>query len=283
MAANSEDITVQNRGEPQEGSVIAGRYQVLQKLGSGGVGTVFLVQDRKLETPVALKLLRESLLNDPAGVALLRREVRLARLVSHPNVARIHELLDWEGQEFITMEYVNGRTLAVELYTEGPFSPEKGRLLLRQVCAGLSAAHGAGVVHRDLKPSNIQIEPDGRAVILDFGIARSALAATTLDVDRVAGTPLYMAPEQFKGGAVDARADLYSLGALAFEVFTGRPPFQADSIVALASMHAQEEPPEILLLRPDLPPRLSAVIHRCLEKEPDRRFSSAADLAACLE
>ena len=281
-AGGSEDITIGSRGEPQEGSVLAGRYLVLKKLGSGGIGTVFLVEDKKLDTPVALKLLRESLQFDEESIALLRREVRLARLVSHPNVARIFELMDWEGHEFITMEYVDGRTLAVECSAKGPFSPEQGQLLLRQICAGLSAAHGAGVVHRDLKPSNIQIEPSGRAVILDFGIARSTFASTITDVERIVGTPLYMAPEQFERGTIDARADLYSLGALAFEVFAGRPPFQADSIVALASMHAQETPPDILQLRPDLPPRLAAVIQRCLEKSPDRRFSSAADLAAYL-
>jgi serine/threonine-protein kinase len=262
--------------------VLAGRYRVLKKLGSGGIGTVYLVKDKKLDTPVALKLLRESLQFDEQSIALLRREVRLARLVSHPNVARIYELMDWEGHEFITMEYVDGRTLAAELSAKGPFSPEQGQVLLRQICAGLSAAHGAGVVHRDLKPSNIQIEPNGRAVILDFGIARSTVASTITDVERIVGTPLYMAPEQFEKGTIDARADLYSLGALAFEVFAGRPPFQADSVVTLASMHAQEEPPELLQLRPDVSPRLAAVIQRCLEKSPERRFSSAADVAAYL-
>jgi CheY-like chemotaxis protein/predicted Ser/Thr protein kinase/two-component sensor histidine kinase len=269
---------------PGSGDIIAERYKVASQLGKGGMGIVFKVMDQKLNTDVALKLLRHDLDPDRQTLDRLYREVKLARLVSHTNVARIYDVGDWDGHEFITMEYIDGETLGHRLKIKGAQPVAEAQDLLRQVCAGLLAAHTAGIIHRDLKPHNIMLDRSGRAVILDFGIAKWAanLHHTGTETQKMLGTPFYMAPEQFQEGRVDNRTDIYALGVVAFEIVTGQRPFDASSSVALAYKHTEEDPPDPLELRPDLSPRLAAVILRCLEKSPHNRFGSVSEILSLL-
>jgi predicted Ser/Thr protein kinase len=266
------------------GTVLAGRYAVLKKLGRGGMGVVYQVQDLKLETEIALKLLLRDFQDDPQGRKRLYREAKLARFVSHPNVARIYDLGEWEGHEFISMEYIQGRSLAQRLKTGDPIDLDQGLDVFRQICEGLAAAHLAGVIHRDLKPSNIMLEQGGRAVIMDFGIARWSPSSPQTDTGTrsTAGTPLYMSPEQFSGGDIDHRADIYALGCVAFEIFTGQRPFSADHDAGLGYQHTHLSPPHPRKLKPDLPPLLSAVILRCLRKRPADRFGRVEEITAFL-
>jgi len=271
--------------ELEKGMVLAERYEVLGRLGEGGMGTVYHARDLKLTADVALKLVRHDLEIDPRRLARLYREVKLARLVSHPNVARIYDLGEWEGHEFISMEYIQGQTLDEQLKRGGAFPVTEGQRVLLQLCSGLAAAHAAGIVHRDLKPSNIMLERGGRVVILDFGIARwtsTVQAADTETKGGAIGTPHYMAPEQFEAGDVDHRADIYSLGLVGYEMFTDAKLFEADNAVALAYKHAYEAPPDPQTLRPDLPPRIAAVILRCLAKDPRERFGSVREIMSLL-
>jgi serine/threonine protein kinase len=263
---------------------LKGRYRVMKLLGEGGMGAVFQAHDLKLGTDVALKMLRKELSQDPKHRARVYREVKLAQLVSHRNVARIYDLQEWDSHEFISMECIKGQTLAQRLGAEGALRLKEGCAILGQLCSGLAAAHVSNVVHRDLKPSNIMLEMGGRVVILDFGIARYCeLLHTGSETRDLVGSPIYMAPEQFeKSKEVDHRADIYSLGVVAYEMFTGTAPFKSDNPVALAYMHVNKSPPDPLTVRPDLPPRLVAAILRCLQKSPDSRFGSVVEVASLL-
>jgi serine/threonine-protein kinase len=268
---------------PDIGNIIANRYRITQYLGRGGMGSVYRAMDTKLSTEVALKMLHPELMQDTMRLRGLRREVKLTRLVSHPNIAQIFDIADWKGTEFICMECIDGQSLEDRIEEGGALSLKEGQGILRQVCAGLGAIHAAGIVHRDLKPSNIMLAQDGRAVILDLGIARlrdPGQSGTADTMSGMMGTPFYMAPEQFEGAEIDPRADIYSLGIVTFEMFTGLKPFAANSAIAIAYLHVNKEPPHPLDLRPDLPPRLAQVILKCLEKKPDDRFWSAAEIGA---
>jgi CheY-like chemotaxis protein len=268
----------------EPGAVLADRYEIVRRLGEGAMGSVYRVLDLKLNSDVALKLIRPRLKASPRQLARFYREVKMARLVSHPNVARIYDLGEWEGHEFISMEYIPGQTLAGRLRTSGPLSLEEGQRILYQLCAGLAAAHTVGIVHCDLKPANIMIEEEGRAVILDFGIARwgSELHQTDPHSQRVIGTPLYMAPEQFEGSGMTSSVDIYSLGVVIYEMFIGRPPFIAESVLRVAYKHTHEPPPDALEHRPDLPSLLSAVIQRCMAKAPQDRFTTVGEITSLL-
>ncbi len=277
----------QELGEPAEGQVVAGRYELLRMLGAGGMGAVWSARDQKLGLDVGIKVLKSEETAGGDSQRRLRREVRLARLVTHPNVARIFDVGEWGPYAFVSMELLTGQTLKERIERDGPVAVDEGRRILGALCAGLGAAHAAGVVHRDLKPSNVMLEPDGRVVILDFGIARQmSLSDTDPGLDtgtrELIGTPHYMAPEQVTGGAVDPRADLYALGVLGFEMLTGRKPFEAETLMAVCYLHVRQAPPDPLDLRPDLPPRLAAVLLRCLKKDPAERFASAGEVAALL-
>jgi signal transduction histidine kinase/DNA-binding response OmpR family regulator/predicted Ser/Thr protein kinase len=270
-------------GQIGPGTVISERYRVTRLLGAGGMGKVFLARDLKLSINVALKTLRRDLSKDHSQRVRLYREVKLARLISHQNVARIYDLDEWQGLEFLTMEYIEGVTLKQQLDSRGAFPLEEGTRILNELCHGLAAAHAARIIHRDLKPSNVMLQRDGRVVILDFGIAKlSSFHETGTNSKEVSGTPHYMAPEQFAGEAVDNRTDIYSLGVLAYEIFTGKLPFQGETMVSLAYMHTQKPPADPASLREDLPPRLAAVILTCLEKAPKDRFSSVAEILSLL-
>jgi serine/threonine-protein kinase len=257
---------------------------VVRCLGAGGSGVVFHVIDRKLQIPVALKVIRSDMRPEVEMLIRLAREVKLTRLINHPNVARIHDLNEWEGREFLIMELIDGISLRQRIRQVQTVSIKEGLYILRQLCAGLSAAHIAGIVHCDLKPSNIMLEQTGRVVILDFGIAKwSAMHQSETEVKALIGTPSYMAPEQIESKPIDYRCDIYNLGLIGFEIFTGTLPFIAEDAMTLAKMHSTKIPPDPLMLLPEMPATLAAIILRCLEKIPQKRFSSANEIASMLE
>ncbi len=237
------------------------------------MGEVYRADDLKLGQAVALKFLPQGL--HQAGPALERfhREVRLARQVSHPNVCRVFDIGEAEGRPFITMEYVDGEDLASLLRRIGRLPADKGLEIARQLCAGLAAAHEHGIIHRDLKPANIMLDGRGRVRVTDFGLA--GLAAEIEGADASAGTPAYMSPEQFAGGEVTPKSDLYSLGLVLYEIFTGRRPFEASSVGEIVRLRDKSTPTAPSQHLKELDPLIERVILRCLEKDPKKRPASA--------
>ncbi len=261
------------------GNVIAGRYKILAQLGRGGVGVVYRALDMELGEEIALKVLTISE-RDPAELDRVRREVKVARNITHPNVIRIYEFGTAGADAFISMQLLPGGTLA-ERIDGGTLKLEDAIDVSLGICEGLSAAHELGIVHRDIKPENVLFDAAGRPKVVDFGLARMA-NATTRTVG-FSGTPFYMSPEQADGGEITVRSDVYSLGVLLFELFTGKLPFVADSLVRLAMMHVKEPPPRPKSIRPDLPDEIEEMILRALEKTPAHRYQSVADLGADLK
>src|SRR5271169_848204 len=213
------------------GSVLAERYRIIGLLGRGGMGEVYRADDLKLGQPVALKFLPRMLTNDAAHLERFYAEVRIARQVSHPNVCRVYDVGEMEGQHYLSMEYVDGEDLASLLRRIGRLPPDKALDIAREICAGLSAAHDKGVLHRDLKPANIMLDGRGQVVITDFGLAGVADQIHGAEVR--SGTPAYMAPEQLAGKEVSTRSDIYSLGLVLYEVFTGKRAFSESPAEAL--------------------------------------------------
>ncbi|MEM9462719.1 MAG: protein kinase [Myxococcota bacterium] len=265
------------------GSVFAGRYLIERTVGEGGMGSVHAAVDQKLGERVALKVLSAvgSLRAD--ALERFRREVRVAHQVTHRNVARTFDIGEHEGLHFLTMELVEGESLAERLRAKGRLGVERVIDIGRQICAGLVAVHEAGLVHRDLKPANVLLESGGRVVLTDFGIARSTIEDDAITVDRemLIGTPRYMAPEQVSGEPLTARSDLYTLGLVLYEMATGRLPFGTDTAIATAVARLQQspEPPQRHV---DLPPSLVNTIMACLERDAARRPSSASAVKAML-
>lgn len=254
---------------------LSGRYDSLEELGRGGMGVVYRAQDLETGQPVALKVLRPEVASDTASVERLKKELLLARQVTHKNVCRVYEFNRIGDVAFISMELIQGETLRSVLRRFGPLSIRKGIEIARQMCAGLREAHAQGIVHRDLKPQNIMVDTGGVIKIMDFGIARSASAETTLSI---AGTPAYMAPEQAVGKPADQRSDIYSLGLILYEIFTGTPAFSDASAFARLAKSSHEEPAPACEVEPNVPEWLEAVILKCLEKEPEKRFESVNEL-----
>jgi eukaryotic-like serine/threonine-protein kinase len=247
-------------------------------LGQGGMGEVYRADDLRLEQPVALKFLPESLEMDPPRLARFHGEVRTARQVSHPNVCRVYDIGVADGRHFLSMEYVDGEDLASLLRRIGRLPSDKGVEVARQLCAGLAAAHERGVLHRDLKPANVMIDGAGRVRLTDFGIAGAA--STGADVR--AGTPGYMAPEQLAGREVSVKSDLFALGLVLYEVFTGKRAFDAPTVGELVKQHERGAPPTPTTAVPDLDPAIDRTIMRCLESDPTLRPASALAVAAGL-
>jgi Protein kinase domain len=276
QAASPDPAAVPPRFPP--GLVLAGRYRIVTFLGKGGMGEVYRADDLALGQSVALKFLPAELANDPDRLARFRNEVRLARQVSHPHVCRVYDLAEADGQSFLTMEYLDGEDLAALLRRIGRLPEDKGVELARQLCAGLAAAHDRGIIHRDLKPQNVMLDGRGQVRIMDFGIARSAehLHGT----DPRAGTPAYMAPEQLAGRGVSVQSDLYALGLVLYEMFTGKKAFPARSRDDLARLRRGATPVKPSSHITGLNPAVERVILRCLEKDPrDRPRSALAVLA----
>ena len=269
-------------GPLQAGQKIAGRYTIQRLLGHGGMGAVYLASDEKLGERVALKIVSSAIAVDPVAAAeRFRREVAAARKVTHPNVLRIHDLVEESGQLLLSMEYVEGITLGAHLARHGALRLDEGKALIGQIADGLGAAHAAGVIHRDLKPGNVLLDGD-RAKLIDFGLAKASFLADMTATGLILGTPEYMAPEQVRGLPCDARSDLYALCAVAYHVFCGQPPFRGDTPIAVGFAHVNELPKPPRTLRPDLPDSISAALLRALEKDPARRFTDAAEFKRVL-
>ncbi|MEW6364196.1 MAG: serine/threonine-protein kinase [Acidobacteriota bacterium] len=255
------------------GALLAGRYRIISRLGSGAMGDVYRAEDQRLDQIVALKFLPARVASDPRHMSRVRDEVKVARRVSHPHVCRVHDLGESERGPFLSMEHIDGEDLASLLRRVGRLPEEKAIELGRQVCAGLAAAHAAGVLHRDLKPANVMLDLQGRAHITDFGIAivRDD-AGRPMDI---AGTPAYMAPEQLAGKVPSEQSDLYSFGVLLYELVTGKCPFVADSLDDLRRQQLRGAPAPPSMLVSGVGPRLDAVIAKCLSVDPHERPSSA--------
>ncbi len=260
--------------------MLAERYRIVGLLGRGGMGEVYRAEDLKLGQPVALKFLPTELSQDEAALARFHREVRTARNVSHPNVCRVFDIGEVDGQHFLSMEYIDGEDLASLLRRIGRLPGDKALEIARQLCAGLAAAHEAGVLHRDLKPANVMIDGRGKARITDFGLAGLADGFHPGEVR--AGTPAYMAPEQLSGLEVTIKSDIYSLGLVLYELFTGKRAFEAAKIADLVRLHQQISPANPSTLVKELDPAVERVILRCLEKEPRARPATALQVALAL-
>ncbi|MEU6510143.1 protein kinase [Streptomyces sp. NPDC046942] len=267
--------------------VLSGRYELVEKLGQGGMGTVHRGVDRQLRRTVAVKLLSSQLAHDPQSRARFRREAHAAAALNHPAVATIHDVGEEphpDGpQPYLVMEYVQGATLA-EALRGGPLPVAEA---IKAACAVLDAlqhSHERGIVHRDIKPSNIMLTGPDTVKVLDFGIAKAfAETATRITGSGAAiGTPAYLSPEQINGAEIDHRADLYAMGCLLHELLTGRPPFRGESPFAVMHQHLFAEPEPVSRLRPQIPPAVEAVILRALGKDPEERFADAGQMRAAL-
>ena len=259
------------------GTILDGRYRILALLGRGGMGEVYRADDLRLGQPVALKFLPSALTTDPGRLAQFHNEVRTARQVSHPNVCRVYDIGEIDGQLFITMEYVDGEDLAALLRRIGRLPEDKGVEIARQICAGLAAAHERSVLHRDLKPANIMLDGAGRVRLMDFSLA--AVGAVS---DIRAGTPAYMAPEQLSGQEVTVRSDIYALGLVLYEIFTGRRAYDAKTLNELLEQHASGTLTAPTTIVKSLDPAIEAAIVRCLDPVPARRPASAIAVSAAL-
>jgi eukaryotic-like serine/threonine-protein kinase len=266
------------------GTRLGNRYEILEILGEGGMGTVYKARDLELGRIVALKVIRPEMASRPEVVERFKREILLASQVTHKNVLRIHDLGEAGEVRFISMNYVEGSSLKAMLEREGPLSLEGALPLIRQVGEALQAAHEAGVVHRDLKPQNILIDTEGTAYIADFGISRSMDAGGTMtETGAILGTVDYMSPEQARGETPDHRGDIYSLGVILYEMFTGTLPFRSGNALSVMMRRIHEEAPTIRLTRPGLPVWLAAIVARALQRDPAARYQSARDLLRDLE
>ena len=264
------------------GAQLAGRYGIAEFLGLGGMGMVYRARDEKLGVDVALKVLRPDLASDPARVERLRREVLLARQVGHDNVVRTHDIGQDGDLWFLTMDFVAGRSLRGLLEKEAPLAPARAVAIVRQVAAGLAAAHRAGVVHRDLSPSNILVDDGGRAWITDFGLAQS-LGGGPTQPGTVVGTLDYLAPEQARGEAADGRSDLFALGVILFEMLSGELPFRGGSWSEALAQRLHARPRELAETGVQLPPSLARIVARCLARDPRHRYATGEALLADLE
>jgi serine/threonine protein kinase/tetratricopeptide (TPR) repeat protein len=265
------------------GSTFAGRYQIIEELGKGGMGKVYKVNDTKIKEKVALKLIKPEIASDSKTIERFSSEMRLARKIRHKNVCGMFDLGEAEGAHFITMEYVHGEDLKSMIRMAAGLSIGAVLSIGKQVCDGLEEAHNLGVVHRDLKPQNIMIDRDGNAKIMDFGIARSIHEKGITGPSVLIGTPEYMSPEQAEAKEVDQRSDIYSLGIILYEMATGRVPFEGDTALSVAMKHKGETPENPKRLNPGVPEDLSRVILKCLEKDKAKRFQTAAEVRSELE
>lgn len=256
---------------------LAQRYDLLAEAGHGSMGDVYKARDRETGEIVALKVLKREIASDQAMIDRFKNELLFARKITHKNVCRVHEFNRIGGVAYTSMEFVEGDSLRSVLNRFGGLPLRKALDIVLQIFSGLEEAHAQGIVHRDLKPENVMIDAQGNVKIMDFGIARSMEAMTRLTGSMV-GTPAYMAPEQVAGKPVDYRTDIYSLGLILYEIFTGKPAFQADNAVAVALKQMRESPAPPHEVEPSVPVFVERAILKCLEKEPPKRFQSVADL-----
>jgi serine/threonine protein kinase len=264
------------------GELIAGRYELEKLVGSGGMSNVFRAHDRLLERTVALKILHEQYTRDDDYVERFRREARAVAQLTHPNIVTVIDRGEQDGRQFIVFEFVEGENLK-EVIAHGQVPVREAVGLALQVARALSFAHRRGLVHRDVKPQNVLLNEDGQAKVTDFGIARSLDVQGVTQTGTVLGTSDYIAPEQARGQKVDPKTDMYSLGAVLYELLTGDVPFAGDNFVAVAMRHVNEPAPSVLEHRPDCPVRLDLAVRRAMAKDPADRFESMDDFASELE
>jgi serine/threonine-protein kinase len=265
--------------------LISGRYQLEHRLGSGGMSTVHLALDTRLERPVAIKLLAEHLAHDPTFVSRFRREALAAGRLVHPNVVQVFDsgLDEGTGRHFIVMEYIHGPSCAQLLRDHGYLGVDETLAIVVQACHGLAYAHRHGVVHRDVKPGNLLRSEEGVVKLADFGIAKAAEQSSITQVGSVLGTAAYLAPEQARGEEAGPAADLYSLGVVTYQLLSGRLPYEAGSLSELALRQQQEIPARLDTLSPEIPAALAEAVARALSLEPLGRYESAHDMAEALE
>src|SRR6266446_3751066 len=275
VAAAGDDV--------EKGRVLAGRYEILQLLGRGGMGAVYKARDTELDRIVALKLIRPELARNPEILRRFKQELILARQVTHKNVIRIFDLGQSDGIKFITMDFVEGQNLRELLLERGKFPAEQAARVMLQICRALEAAHTEGVIHRDLKPQNIMLDSGGRVYVMDFGIARSAYLPGMTQTGALIGTPEYMSPEQARGEKLTERSDLFSLGVIFYELLTGQSPYPADAPLGTLWKRLQEKPKPPVDVDSTIPKPLNDIVMKALEVEPEDRWARAREMAQQLE
>lgn len=264
------------------GSAFAGRYQIIEELGKGGMGMVYKALDTEIEERVAVKLLNPEIAADENMIRRFKNELKFARKITHKNVCRMYDLNEYESINYITMEYVPGEDLKSSIRRMGPLTAGKAVSIAKQMCKGLKEAHKLGVVHRDLKPQNIMIDRDGNARIMDFGIARSTKTQGMTKTGMMIGTPHYISPEQVTGKDIDQRSDIYSLGIIIFEMVTGKVPFEGETPINIAFMHKTAKAPDPRKFNAQVPLDLSRMILKCMEKDKKKRYQSAEEVLSDL-
>ena len=270
-------------------------YKIVASLGKGGMGEVYVAEDSKLQRRVALKVLPEEMAADPERKARFEREARAVAALNHPNIVTVHSVEEADGVHFITMELVEGRTLAKMLPKEG-FSLSEMLEIAVPLADAVSSAHRTGITHRDLKPDNIMVDGEGRLRVLDFGLAKlhdtpvlgdgathAETASAATGEGRILGTVAYMSPEQAEGKTVDPRSDIFSIGTILYEMATGIRPFRGDTSMSTIGSILKDNPPPATELNHSLPHHLGRIIRRCLAKDPDRRYQTALDIRNELE
>src|SRR5271165_4145186 len=283
VTAPSTSESPRSVNQLQPGSLLAARYEILDRLGVGGMGAVYKAKDREVDRLVALKVIRTELAGDSDILSRFKQELILARKVTHKNVIRIFDLGRAGGVRFITMEYIEGQDLRSLVKKEGKPSPQRCVEIIQQVCLALDAAHAEKVVHRDLKPQNIMLDAQGKVYVMDFGIARSVGSEGLTMTGAVVGTPEYMSPEQVKGDEIDGRADIFTLGIIFYELLTGKMPFRAETVQRSMYKRTVERAISPAAEDPSVPAFLSEVVSKCLEIDPAKRYQTANDLWADLE
>jgi tetratricopeptide (TPR) repeat protein len=280
---NGTKIPLSSQGELEPGTVLGERYEILAILGQGGMGAVYKARDTELDRLVALKVIRPELTTNPEMLSRFKQELILARQITHRNVVRTFDLGQADGFKFITMEYLEGQDLRTVLKEKGKLPPNEAARIILQICRALEVAHGEGVVHRDLKPQNIMLDPNGRAYVMDFGIARSAYLPGMTQTGALIGTPEYMSPEQGKGEKLNERSDLFSLGVIFYEIVTGQSPFYSETPLATLWKRMQEKAKPLCEVDPAIPKPLSDIVAKAMEIEPADRFAGAGEMAQQLE
>jgi eukaryotic-like serine/threonine-protein kinase len=265
------------------GALLSDRYRLESKLGSGGMSTVYLARDETLERWVAVKVMHREISDQPDQLERFRREARAVAQLSHPNVVAVIDAGEDGGHPYIVFEYVDGETLKQRIDRLGRLALDEAAAYAIEIGRGLAAAHARQLVHRDVKPQNVLIDPEGRAKVTDFGIARSLESDGLTKTGRVLGTTDYVSPEQAMGQGVDARSDIYSLGVLLYEMLTGEVPFEAETVVGVAMKHVNEPMPDVQRLRPEVSSALAAAVERATAKEPKKRPRTMAEYLAELE